>query len=259
MTIATRWVICLPRTELPVLAELLSDSSVYVGFEGETAWVQGELGSLKDVNQGTKLGRLSRFLCEKRFLATSEDLLVPLGRKIPVGKLPRVDWRPLRAELEWELPVAMLSGLQPPGIELRLVRGASKYHGPESPAELLECELADLRSWAACAAQERISAMRFVIHPSGRALVRGQSLPAIPGRRYSLLGGIAVPLGWSWRPLVKPETVREVFDLAPGLIAVWREEQCWEGISAELFLPLSRGALWATESRILEHGADGRP
>ena len=92
-------------------------------------------------------------------------------------------------------------------------------------------------AYAVQAPQVRLDRWQFAVAEDGRVLVRGGPLPPLPGGRWVDRKGIAVPAGWQWSPPVEASTVRTVFSLEPGDLALWQPDGTWQRIRARISRP----------------------
>jgi hypothetical protein len=116
---------------------------------------------------------------------------------------------------------------------------------PETASVLLT-SIDGWTAYAIQAPQVRLNRWQFAAAQDGRAIVRGDPLPPLPGERWVEREGIAVPAGWRWSPPVEAAIVRAVFGLEPGDLALWQTDGTWRRIRAADFAPASRAAVRAT-------------
>jgi hypothetical protein len=74
----------------------------------------------------------------------------------------------------------------------------------------------------------------------------------LPGQRFVLHGGVAVPVGFAWEPQVDSTALARRFAAADDAIVLWNEDQTITRLHSEQFVPLSRSALRATQQALLE-------
>jgi hypothetical protein len=230
------WAICIAREDAAALGLLRLAAGVEVGDDGASVWLRGQPG---DERLETKLAGLP---ARDRYEWVPPNLLRPMARRIPSARLPEIPWQPLNAWLQIETPAAALPGNNPAAIPLRLVRSTS-----ESEPELLLTSLDELKQFAALAAQVRLDRLQFAASAEGSVLVRGRPLPPLPGRRFVLHGGVAVPAGFSWEPAVGAEVLARRFGVSGDTLVLWAEGGTVARLHGEQFVPVSRSALRATE------------
>lgn len=201
------------------------------GCESDTEiWVRGEL-SPEELPQ-----QVRRTTGAELFTVTTEDELIPWGCLVPVGILPKGSWIPLAELLTPKFPTAGFAPRQHPACELQLIR-SDQAQAPSA----IEIELATWAKFVCQAPQVRLSRWEFAAASSGRVLVRGLPLPALPGRRYWDSEGLLIPVGYRWFPEVDAHVIRGIMQLLPEEIALWSADPTqWERISVEAFVPARR-------------------
>ena len=207
------------------------------------------------------------------------------GQQIPTGRLPNLTWQSLSEWLKVESPIAALPGQLSPrsanaGATLRLTRSHI-----EIEPDLLLTSLEEFSKFAANAAQIRLEPLRFAANAEGEVLILGQPLPPLPGQRFVLHSGIAVPAGFTWQPAVSADVLARKLGVSGDSIVMWaagwqseqsfpltpalspaaagerenrrqdKSEIPFEGgrttrLHAEQFVPVSRSALRATEAAL---------
>jgi hypothetical protein len=123
--------------------------------------------------------------------------------------------------------------------------------------DLLATAFSAWAQWAVMAPQRRLDVLEFAASSDGRALVRGRPLPPIPGQPLVIHRGVAVLAGWTWRPRVDPETLRESLGLIDDEIALLWPDGAWERVPHHRFVPASRQAVRESLSAI--QGGAGLP
>jgi hypothetical protein len=182
-----------------------------------------------------------------RYEWLNSNLLRQVDQRIPSASLPPLQWHPLDAWLQVEIPAAAFPAQPPPPVQLRLVRSTD-----EQEPELLLTNLDELARFAAMAARARLERLQFAADGTGAAFVRGKPLPPVPGRRFILHGGVAVPVGFSWEPKVAAAVLNRSFTVSSDGLAVWNEDNTFMRLHGEQFVPLSRSALRATQQALSE-------
>ncbi len=229
------WAITLARDDANSVAALRLAPDVEVGEAGNALWLRGRHS---DEQLQSKLNRLPAVA---RYEWLAPDLLRLVDRRIAVDRLPKLSWQPLPAWLKVASPVAAPSAEPPPSVPLRLVRSSD-----EREPELLLARLEDFQQFADDAAEVRLSRLQFAANDQGEVIIRGKPLPPLPGRRFVLHGGVAVPAGFSWAPAVSAEIVARSFSTSGDALVVWNENNMLSRLNAEQFVPASRSALRAT-------------
>ena len=235
------WAIYLAREDAAAIGALRLSSGVEVGDVGALIWLRGKSS---DERLGTKLAALP---ARERYEWLASNQLRQIHQRIPGARLPDVRWQPLEAWLQIEIPASAMPADAPRPIQLRLVRDAR-----ERTPDLLLTNLDELTRFAKTAAQVRLGHLQFAASNTGDALVRGTPLPPLPGRRFVVCGGVAVPVGFSWTPLVGEDVLARRFAVSGGALVVWNEDGSISRLHEEQFVPLSRSALRATQQALGE-------
>jgi hypothetical protein len=140
------------------------------------------------------------------------------------------------------MPAAALPANRPAAIPLRLVRSTL-----EREPELLLTGLEEFKEFATAAAQVRLDRLQFAANAEGSVIVRGRPLPPLPGRRFVLHAGVAVPAGFAWEPAVSAEALARRFGVSGDAVVLWAEDGTIARLQGEQFVPVSRSAIRATE------------
>jgi hypothetical protein len=233
------WALCFSRTDAAALASLRLVAGLEVAEDAGMIWVRGQMCHEQ---LETKLAALP---AGQRFEWLATNLLRPIDQRIPAAQLPKLAWQPLNSWLQVELPPLALPAVQPAAVCLRLVRSSR-----EQEADLLLTSLAEFSEFAAGAAQVRLERLQFAADSDGAVLVRGQPLPALPGRRFVLHSGVAVPAGFAWEPAVSPEVLARRFGVSGNAVVLWTEDGTVTHVHQEQFVPASRSAVRATATAV---------
>jgi hypothetical protein len=235
------WVICLARSDLNSLAPLRLLAGVDVAELGQMIWLRGRLA---DDALALKLAALP---ASGRYDLLPPNQLRQNGQRVPCGYLPEVTWQPLSRWLQVESPVPALPGNVPAALQLRLVRS-----NREQPAEMLLTTVEIFKQYVLDAARVRLDRLHFAADSQGNLLVRGTPLPSLPGRRYALHQGVAVPAGFAWAPPVGVEVLARAFGVSGDTVALWHEDGTLTRLHGEQFMPVTRSAVLATEKSLAE-------
>lgn len=226
---------------MAALAAIRLSSGIEVAAAGQEIWLRGQRGD-DSLNE-----KLSGLPANVRYEWLNPDQLRRIDQRVPSGRFPALQWQPLAAWLQVELPVAALPALEPRPVSLRLIRSAE-----EREPELLLTDIEAFQKFASAAAQVRLGRLQFAAAAAGRVLVRGQPLPPLPGCRYVLHCGIAVPAGFAWQPAVSPEVLARRFAVSGAALVLWNEDGTITRLHGEQFIPVSRSAVQATRQAFLE-------
>lgn len=239
-TVNFPWAIYVALEDAASLAPLRQVAGIEVGEDGAKIWLRGKRGDEKlDI-------KLSALPAGARYEWLDSNQLRRIDQRIPGARLPLLQWQPLDAWLQVALPAAAMAAEAPDAVPLRLVRS-----GCEQEPELLLADLDDLMRFASMAARVRLERLQFAANGHGKALVRGRPLPPVPGQRFVLQGGVAVPVGFSWEPRVASSVLARRFAVAEGALVVWNQDEGITRLHSEQFFPLSRSALRATQQALL--------
>jgi hypothetical protein len=234
------WALCLAREDAASLAGLRLIPGIEVAEEGPDVWLRGPPG---DEPFGA---RLSALPARKRYERLALDQLRQIDQRIPSLRLPALRWQPLNAWLQVEWPAAALPGSEPARIRLHLARSTD-----ERDSELLSTGLDEFRRFAEQAALVRLEPLQFAAAADRCVLVRGTPLPPLPGRRFVLHGGVAVPAGFAWQPAVSAEVLARRFGVTGDALVLWNEDGTITRLHSEQFVPATRSALRATEQTLV--------
>ena len=183
-----------------------------------------------------------------RFETHASGRLLADGARVPQGRLPELRWQALALWFPVNLPTAHGLASSPSPAPFRLVRSTG-----EREAGGVLAELSAWHEFAIGAAEIRLRPLRFAAARDGRAWIEGVPLPPVPGRRFTISEGIAIPCGFTWSPALSVAAIRQWVGIAEGDVAFATEDRTWEIIRAEQFVPATRSAARAT-MEALSHG-----
>jgi hypothetical protein len=171
----------------------------------------------------------------------NQDLFEP--NRVPFGKMPEGEWRPLS---DWILPAAGGAGW--PGQfaardDQPLVKFTLARHVAETTPSVLVLLATEWRAWAESAPLVRLKPLCFAISSDGQALIRGAPFPPLAGRLFWEDEGVAAPNGWSWQPRVEAALIRKIFRTTPQDLIVFKPESAPEIIQAAHFVRATRAAV----------------
>jgi hypothetical protein len=229
------WLIRIAPENAAALARLRLVSGIEVGESADALWLRGKPGD-------DSLARdLSLLPAEARYEELPNRQLRLVTNHIPSGSLPSVRWQPIGAWARIETPPAAMPAFNVQSVPLRLVRSAA-----ERDPEVLLTTLTDWAEFAGKAGRVRLQRLSFAASPDGKALVRGTPLPPIPGQRFVLHGGLAVPAGFTWQPAVSAGVVVHLFNVAPDALVLWLPDGTIMRLHTEQFVPATWSAVRAT-------------
>jgi MoxR-vWA-beta-propeller ternary system domain bpX2 len=234
-TVNFPWAICLAQEDAASLGALRLADSIEVAEHGGTVWLRGKPA---DERLAAKLHALP---ARERYECLASGQLRRVDQRIPTARLPAAQWQPLTSWLQVMLPDSAFPAELPRAVPLRLVRSTS-----EREPELLLTGLEELARFAATAPQVRLGRLQFAANANGSALVRGQPLPPLPGERYVMHSGVAVPAGFSWKPEVATDVLARRLGVSADALVLWNADGSITRFHSEQFVPLSRSAVRAT-------------
>ena len=235
------WAICMGREDAAALAAIRLVGGIEVAEAGKEIWLRGQSGD------DSLDGKFSALPANARYEWLKPDQLRRIDQRVPSGRFRALQWQPLVAWLQVELPVAALPALEPRPVSLRLIRSAE-----EREPELLLTDMESFQKFASQAAQVRLNCLQFAAASDGRVLVRGKPLPPLPGRRFVIHSGIAVPAGFAWQPAVSPEVLARRFAVSGAALVLWNEDGTITRLHGEQFIPVSRCAVRTTQQAFAE-------
>lgn len=264
------WVAALQRENANALLELYEVSGVEVLPTDDFIWVKGlwsaSISGTPKEEHAQRLEKLVRGLYGARIYELGRDgLLFPIGKRVPTGTAPEGDWNLLVDWLEVSMPSSRLVGKSPaPSVAFSLTRvenlSPDRLNGvPSMEPSLLLCSLQHWHDFATTTADVRLHPLAFAFEPGVGVLVRGNPLPSIPGKLFSMVNNIALPVGWTWLPRLSVETLVATLGLSSDEIGVLLEDQTWHRISNLSFVKANRSSVRETVSHANRIGGNHGP
>lgn len=233
--IARPWAVRLCWTDALSAASLRLHAGIVGARDGESLWVRGDDRSEATIRMALQLP------AEARFEILPDGQLIATGGRVPLGRLPALDWRPLDELFPLEIPPAALPCAVGARAALRLCRSET----PSEPSALL-IDTAHWRKFGTEAPAVRLKPLSFAVCRDGRCLVRGTPVPPLPGTRLVDDLGVLTPVGFGWDPALDAAVVRQVFRAGPGELILCRSPEDGEGferIAADQFVRATRSAV----------------
>lgn len=248
------WAVQMDRAKVSHLSRLRLRDGLRVCEENSQLWLRGVYEESPDP--------AIRSLPGQHFTIVDRNQLVPAGKRVPLGYLPATDWLPLREWLQVSVPVARWAKVTPPEVVLCLEsvpplaasgdeRLTNAPHQIVPTAILVSAE--DWQAYADTAPQVRLKRLRFAASSNGKILAIGTPLPSLPGTRFIIDQGIAIPAGMRWCPAVDANVVRKVIGVTDCLV-LWEATDSWEMIPDDTFVAATRVAIRSTLSALEEGG-----
>jgi hypothetical protein len=235
------WAIRIAPEDAGTLGRLRLAAGVEVGETSEAIWLRGQ-----QADEGLD-ARLAGLPAADRYEWVAPNQLRAIDQRIPTARLPAVSWEPLAKWLQIKTPTTALPGQSIAAAPLRLVRSSV-----EREPELLATSLSEFTQFASTAAQVRLERLQFAANAEGAVIVRGRPLPPLPGRRFVLQGGVAVPAGFAWQPAVSAEVLARRFGVSGEALILWSEDGTIARLHSEQFVTASRSAIRATQRALNE-------
>jgi len=202
----------------------------------ERVWLRGRVAG-DGIDETTDLA-LRTLPGVRRYDVLPDGQLLPLGKTVPKGYLPKGTWVNLRKWMTIRLPTAGFSGAVSERVGLKLVR----CHVPAEANVLLTTSTA-WEEYASSAPQVRLDRLAFAVADDSRVVVRGTPLPPIRGIRFVQRNALAVPAGWTWTPAVDADVVSELLELERDDLALMHADGSWDCIRGDEFVRASRSAV----------------
>lgn len=228
------WIARLPLTEALCAARLRIDASIRAAEQDGFLWLCAT--GACDAEEFRQ--RLPEAML---FDILDDDQLVRWGDRVPTDRLPDVDWRPLIELLPVETPIALHAGRPKNRSRLTLV--------PSSKEQTPSVHVTTLEAWAKYAIKApevRLLRWRFAVSVAGDAIIRGEPLPPLRGRRYVDHAGLACPVGWTWHPAIDVNILRETLSVQSDDLAIM-ENSSFKIIEARHFVQATRSAVRASQ------------
>jgi len=202
----------------------------------DALWLRGEL--LTETMNG-----LLRRIPGERFMRAPGELLIPIGRKLPIGTMPAGEWMAVERVLVLKVPASLTPAAAASGVGVRLVAS----HVETAPNVLL-AQRTHWSKWVETAPNIRLRPLVFALSQS-QAVIRGKPLPNLPGTRYVEGEGVAIPCGFAIAPALGAPTLAQAFGLGAGDLALLHPNGTCEVLPAEVFVAASRSSVRLSDVR----------
>ncbi len=191
--------------------------------------------------RGTECAEWALMPALMRYTADDAGRLTPVGKRLPVAKLPEVSWQPLSDFLRVRPPAAAL-----PALHVAPIAWAPVPSVEVRESGLIMLPLANFSRWVLETISARLRGLHFAADETGRVCVRGPLLPPLPGEIWCLEGSVAVPAGWELPAGITATLVARSLRLGEGDLTLLHPDGTSERLPTEAFLPVTRSAIRAT-------------
>lgn len=234
--------------EVACLADCRQRACWEACLRGETLWVRCPPGGSESDERAW-----AGLPFDGRYEDDGRGNLRPVGRKIAMLPIPDGSWLRLAEFLRPASTPIIPPPPRPMALPFRLNRGRS---GPKK-ADVWLCQPEIWLAWVEMAPASRLAGLEFARSSAGRAIVRGQRLPPIPGQALCVYGSVALPAGWVLPEFVHPSWLVCKLDLPRGAVLLLDPDGQAEIIPAQGFMPARRANVRATEQQfnLPEEGA----
>ena len=236
------WAVVLPIASASSLATLRHVAGLQVRQVDDCVWLRGASLAAPFRQRLLSLPALQRYFID------DDEELTPWDCITPCANLPAGAWVELRDWATAALPQCGWPGARPAAARLGLIRS-----GTPRLAGALLCSWPTWAKYVASAPQIRLGGLAFIVNGAERVVVRGSTLPPLPGQQLTDDAGILMTAGWSWFPHVEAAIVRGVLGLCDGESALWLSGDQWERIPADAWVAATRSAVRET-AREVAHG-----
>ncbi len=210
------------------------------GIPGLKAAADGDLIWLRGIAVGgTPDKRVASLPVLHRYTADPEERLFPDQQKTPTGKLPKLDWEPIKAFVPIELPVSAMPGKLFLPVTIRL--------SSSTVVQEVFALLTDLKSWKAyaqTASGTRLQSLRFAVSGKGEVLVIGRPLPQLPGQTFWPRDQMLLPSGYD----LDPPVLGALAEAPKETLMLFELDGNWQAIPIAHFQPARRSAVRLTET-----------
>lgn len=211
-------------------------------WDGDVFWIR--LDELEDATllQLRSIPDVTFFVVEEH----RDGYLRQLEDRLPSCSVPDLDWSLLPELMPVKRPVGKFAGQLSGQIPVALVRSTQVQ-----PASVLLASFADWQAFAFQASFARLEQWRFAVDDEDRTVIAPRvglqaSVPPLPGDRFWVSSGIAVPCGYDLSPQMDFDVLAFQLPLKPGDMLLISSSGGWEVIKADEFVLANRSAIHAT-------------
>jgi hypothetical protein len=161
------WIWTIDRQYAERLGTVRTLPGLQVGISETTIWLMSQDADI----------RLRQLPVLQTYRLDDQNRLFPEGKNTPVGRLPEIDWKPIRSWMPIELPSSALPGEVTARIEVRLVQAEE-----ERQAGALLTDWSVWFEYVKGASIHRLKSLQFAVAADERVLIIGRPLPPLPGK-----------------------------------------------------------------------------
>ncbi len=226
------WAVVLQRHRAASLGSLRHLRNIDILVRQESIWLQGSEWTEEVAHL------LRQIPCDGRYRLLEDRRLLPMGKRLPTGRLPEGPWAPLAHFLVPRFQSAAFPGEMPAPCPVELIRSAD-----EQPTVAMLTTLADWLAYGESAPGVRLRDLSFAIANDGRVLVLGQPPPSMPGTGYHATGRILMPAGYCCTLAIVPRLLSKTLRLRQDDRALLHADGTCEKLPGDAFVAASRSAI----------------
>ncbi len=272
------WAVCLERGDERRLAALRGFAGLEVAECGPALWLLARRAAssmeARRLSEGKPVSTLAdasgfhafmnqqgdgdealdlalRMLPGKRYRVLADGQLVAEGQRVPRGWLPEAPWTPLAHWLHVKLPAAALPGRIGRRVALQLVRTTDEQR-PTAMMTTLDA----WTEYCTSAAEVRLRPLAFAVSDDRRVVITGAPLPPLPGDRFVVCDGVAIPCGFELQPRMSGPLLRGLLELDHGDVALFAADGTFERMAHDQWVAANRAAARATAAAFGERRHD---
>lgn len=237
INVASRWIACVPGP-LTALASLRLHPALECGTERALSWVRG--GEMTD----SLLAELRQIPGMRYFEVSPDGRMRRPGALLWDRRMPSITWSPLKQSILVARPAEVSASFLASDAELRT--GFIADSGGDDALGEADALLTTLEEWHGFAdhcSELRLRPLRFAVSSRRHVFVLGRPVPSIPGTRYRIEAGVALPWGTCTVPRLDSRMLRLWLEASDRITVVWMPEQKWSAIGEEQFVAATRAAV----------------
>ncbi len=170
------------------------------------------------------------------------NLLFSPGGLTPVATLPLLEWLPVAAFINIEIPVAALPGQLDQLATISIVPSAKNKKG-----DALLTTLEQWKLYATKAPAIRLTPLQFAVSQNSSVLIVGNPLPAIPGKELWMTDNILLPNGYDFEIPLAVSFINEKLNAQKDAVLLFDTDGTYEKIDLAVFAKAKRSAVRLTQ------------